>query len=273
MAPRYRLPGDVLEVAAVLEPGAGRRDVVGGALALRLEQDRQLDVVLAVPGLEGLEELEPVAVRVDHDLDARSVGGGGLERLLARVEARVGERLADGRVEAHLLAGVVGERVGAGVEVERARQRQRDDRVRAGDEAERVGVAVVALREVAVVAVHDRVQLRRVEVGAVPLPDAGTAGVGEHGAADGLEVGEEPVALDGGARLLGAGRDQELRLGAQPLGRRLAGDRRGAGDVLVGAVGARADQRRGDLQGPALGACRVADGRRAGGPGQASGAR
>ena len=41
--------GDVLEVAAVLEPRAGRRDVVGGALALRLQQDRQLDVVLAVP--------------------------------------------------------------------------------------------------------------------------------------------------------------------------------------------------------------------------------
>ena len=196
--------GDVLEVAAVLEPRAGRRDVVGGALALGLEQDRQLDVVLAVPRLEGVEQLEAVALGWTTTSTPEPSAGGGLEGLLAGVEAGVGEGLADGRVEAHLLAGVVGERVGARVEVERAGQRQGDDRVGAGDEAQRVGVAVVALREVAVVAVDDRVQLRRVEVGAVPLADARAAGVGEHRAADGLEVGEQAVALDGGADLLGA---------------------------------------------------------------------
>ena len=257
-----------------LSHGPGGRDVVGGALALGLEQDRAAR----------RSPCRPTARRPRGAGAGRSRGGPRPRRRSRRRAAAwnvsspgskpgVGERLADGRVEAHLLAGVVGERVGAGVEVERAGQRQRDDGVGAGDEAQRVGVAVVALREVAVVAVDDRVQLRRVEVGAVPLPDAGPAGVGEHRAADRLEVGEEPVALDGGARLLGAGRDEELRLGAQALGRRLAGDRRGAGDVLVGAVGARADQRRGDVERPALGAGGVADVARAGGRGRGSGGR
>ena len=135
----------------------------------------------------------------------------------------------------------------------------RDDGVGARDEAQGVGVAVVPLREVAVVAVDDRVRLRGVEVGAVPLADARAAGVGQHRAADRLEVGEEAVALDGGARLLGAGRDQELRLHPQPLGRGLPGDRGRTGDVLVGAVRARADGRRGDVERPALGAGRIAD--------------
>ena len=53
---------------------------------------------------------------------------------------------------------------------------------------------------------------------------------------------QEAVALDGGPDLLGARRDEQLRPRLEPLGGRLAGDRRGAGDVLVGRVGARAHQ-------------------------------
>ena len=222
-------------------------------LPLALSRIGQPLVVLAVPRREGLEQLQALAGGVDHHLDAAAVDGRHLERLLAGVEAALGEGLAHGRVEPHLLARVVGERIGAGVEVERARERQREHRVGARDEAQRVGVAVVPLREVAVVAVHDRVRLRRVEVLAVPLADARAAGVGQHGAADGLEVGEQAVPLDGGAGLLGARRDEELRLGPQALGGGLAGDRRGPGDVLVRAVRARADERGGDLQRPALG--------------------
>ena len=44
-----QVAADVLEVAAVLEPLAGGRDVVGRALALGLHQDRQVEVVVAVP--------------------------------------------------------------------------------------------------------------------------------------------------------------------------------------------------------------------------------
>ena len=79
-------------------------------------------------------------------------------------------------------------------------------------------------------------------LGPVPLADARPTGVGQHGGADGLEVGEQSVALDGGPDLLGAGRDEERGLGPQPVGRGLPGDGGGPGHVLVGRVGARADQ-------------------------------
>mmetsp|Transcript_27704 Transcript_27704/g.65797 ORF Transcript_27704/g.65797 Transcript_27704/m.65797 type:complete len:230 (+) Transcript_27704:345-1034(+) len=51
--------GDVVEVSAVLEPGARHGDVVGGALALGLDQhERIVDGVSEL--LEGLQELEAV---------------------------------------------------------------------------------------------------------------------------------------------------------------------------------------------------------------------
>ena len=226
-----------------LQPLAGRRDVVGGALALGLHEHRQLDVVVAVPRRERLEQLEPLASRARRRPRRRAPSSGG-----ARKPDSPGSKPAAGRSSPtggsrrDALARVVGDRVGERVELERAGEGVGDDHVGRRDERLGVGVAVVALREVAVVAVDDRVDLRRVEVGALPLADARAAGVGEHLAADRLEVGEEPVALDRGPHLLGAGRDEQLRLGPEALGRRLPGDRRGAGDVLVGRVRARADE-------------------------------
>src|SRR4051812_48723220 len=88
--------GDVLEVAAEAQPLAGGRDVVGGALALGLHQHGQLDVVLAVPRRERLEQLQALAVRVDDDLHARSVFRRSDETLGAGLEATCGQRLAAG---------------------------------------------------------------------------------------------------------------------------------------------------------------------------------
>src|SRR3546814_19765759 len=89
-----------------------------------------------------------------------------------------------------------GEGVGAGVEVERAGERQSDHGVGTRDEGPGVGVAVVALREVPVVAVDDRVELRGDEVGAPPLAGEGTAGVGENVDVEGLAVGARHVARE-----------------------------------------------------------------------------
>ena len=58
-----------------------------------------------------------------------------------------------------------------------------------------------------------------------------------------VEIVEEAVAFDGGANLLRARRDEQRRLGAEPSARRPASDRRRLGDVLVGRVGARSDER------------------------------
>src|SRR5205814_8615486 len=59
---------DVIEVPTEAEPRPGGRDVVRRALALRLEQDGRVQVVVAVPRREGLDELEPLTVRVHLDL-------------------------------------------------------------------------------------------------------------------------------------------------------------------------------------------------------------
>ncbi len=67
---------DVLEVAPVLQPRAGHRDVVGGALARRLHQDGQIEEVLAVPRRERLEQLQSIGRGRDHDLDALRSSGG-----------------------------------------------------------------------------------------------------------------------------------------------------------------------------------------------------
>jgi len=41
---------DPVQVTAISEPGTGRRNVIGGALALDLDQQRQLFEILSIPG-------------------------------------------------------------------------------------------------------------------------------------------------------------------------------------------------------------------------------
>ena len=116
----------------------------------------------------------------------------------------------------------------------------------------RGGVAVVALREVPVVTGDDGIRDAVLHVLAVPLSDAWAAGVSQHPGAEGLEVGQQPVAFDGGPDLFGTGGDQQGRLGGQPLSYGVPGDAGCPGDVLVGRVGARADQACADGHRPAL---------------------
>ena len=90
------------------------------------------------------------------------------------------------------------------------------------------------------------------DVAALPLADAGSAGVGQHGRAGLLERGQLSVALGRRADLLGAGCDQQRRAQFQPRFRGLARDIGRAADVLVGRVGAGADQGVGHLGGVGL---------------------
>jgi len=53
--------GDVVQVTSVLQPGACHGDVVSGALALGLDQHHGV-CDLAANGLEGLQNLQPLAV-------------------------------------------------------------------------------------------------------------------------------------------------------------------------------------------------------------------
>jgi hypothetical protein len=65
-------------VTAVLEPGTGHGDVVGGGLAVGLEQDGEVERILAVPGVEGVKELETVGSGRDLDVDGAAVRRRGL---------------------------------------------------------------------------------------------------------------------------------------------------------------------------------------------------
>ena len=255
-----QVAADVLEMAAVGEPFARRRDVVGGALALGLHQDRQVVVVVAVPRRERLQQLQALAGRRHLDQHGGSVGRRRGEGVLTGVVALVGQDLTDRCFEQHLGAVGCGDGVGGRIEIEATGQRQGHDGVGRGDEAERVGRAVVALREVAVERVDDRVGHAVGRRRSIPLADARPARVGQHGGADGLEIGEQAIALDRRPRLFGAGGDQQIGLHLQAPRRCLAGDRCGAGDVFVRAVGATADQRRGDLERPVVGPGLGADG-------------
>jgi hypothetical protein len=95
---------DVVQVTTVLQPGTGHGDVVGGGLTLGLDEDGQVGGVLAVPGIERLEELETVGGGRDGDIDLRAVLRRVLVGVLAWIVAVGGETLASGLLELELLA-------------------------------------------------------------------------------------------------------------------------------------------------------------------------
>lgn len=152
----------------VLKPGSTGGDVVGGALALGLDEDGGVNNVLAVPGGEAvavskgndkkseksnsrLEDLKTVRGGGDLDLNLGAVGRRGLESLLSLVVALNGELLALGSLELELLAVGTLDGVGEGVEGERTTEDHGGDHVGGGDEGVGSGVGVVASGEVTVV--------------------------------------------------------------------------------------------------------------------------
>lgn len=91
------------------------------------------------------------------------------------------------------------------------------------------------------------------DISSVPLTDTRTAGVGQNHTAELLEGLELTITLDGGANLLGTGSDSEESLGLDAVVESVLGDGGGTAHVLVGGVGARADQTDLELLRPAVG--------------------
>lgn len=58
--------------------GSYSRDVVGGGLALSLDQDGKVEGVLLVPCVERLKELETVGGGGDSNVDGGALSGGSL---------------------------------------------------------------------------------------------------------------------------------------------------------------------------------------------------
>ena len=142
---------DVVQVSTVLEPGASHGDVVRSRLALGLDQDGHILGILAIPCVERRQNLETVRAGRDLNVHGGAVGRGGLVSILTRVEALAREGITGGRGKLELLAVLVLERVGKGVEVESTSNRQGNDKVRRRYEGVGSRVAVVASGEVTVV--------------------------------------------------------------------------------------------------------------------------
>ena len=78
-------------MTSVLEPRPGSRDMVGGALALDLDEDPHVSQILSNPLVEGREQLESVGARGDVHRDPRPVSGRSLVGVLAGVESPGGQ--------------------------------------------------------------------------------------------------------------------------------------------------------------------------------------
>ena len=250
-----RVGADVGQVALVLEPGTGGRNGVGRALASNLDKHAEAGQVGLGERVEGLEQGEALRRGRNGDLD---VGVGGLrqdlEDLLALDEGSLGTLQTLGGGELELLARGGRQRVGDRVESGGAGEGHGGHDLGRGQEVHGVRVAVVTAAEVAVVRRQNGIggSLLHVIL-ALPLADAGTAGVGKDNAASLVESLEGTVTLKSGTNLLTAGGDVEIgsRLETSLLGGlEHALD---AGHVLVGAVGAAANEAGRQLLGPVLG--------------------
>lgn len=244
--------GDVIKMATVLEPGTSHGDVVSGSLALGLDENGNALGILAIPGLERLQNLETVRGGSNLDIDSRAVLGRSLVSVVARIIAGGRKTVASRRLEHELVAILVLELVGQGVEVERASNGEGNDQVGGGDEGVSGRVSVVATSEVTVVGGEDGVGLALLDIGAVPLANARAAGVGKNDAAELLESLKLTITGNSGTNLLGSGGDGEDSLGLDTVIKGVASNGGSTGHVLVRGVGARANKTNLQLLRPAV---------------------
>ena len=142
-------------MSTVLQPGSTSRDVIRCALALNLDQNRQIGGGLSVPRLERREELETFALGVNSNLDGGTVSGRGLESVLSGVVATRGEFVASGVVKLEGLAISAGEGVRERVESEVASESHGGDDFGGSDESVGSRVSIVTASEVTVVRGND----------------------------------------------------------------------------------------------------------------------
>src|SRR5690606_31744413 len=87
-SPYEHVVGDVIEVTSIAEPGASHRDMVGGTLALNPDEQRQVGIILPVPGREGLQFLQTVRLWVDGYLHSSLRRGSQVTGILHLISQR-----------------------------------------------------------------------------------------------------------------------------------------------------------------------------------------
>jgi len=125
------------------------------ALALYLDQNRQILGVFTIPFSKRLEELEAVALGVDDDLDGDTVHRRRLEGVLSWVVSTRRKLKAGRRRKLERRARGGGQRVSEGVEGERTGKGKGGDDIGGSDEGVGGGVGVVTSGKVAVVRGND----------------------------------------------------------------------------------------------------------------------
>jgi hypothetical protein len=120
---------DVVQVPTVLQPRSRHRDVVGGGLALGLDEDRHIQLVLSIPRLEGLQKLETVAGWRDGNGDAGTVRRRCLVRILSRIISFCGEAETGRRREEELVSVLILQLIRQRVEMEAASNGHRHHKI------------------------------------------------------------------------------------------------------------------------------------------------
>lgn len=244
--------GDVVEMATVLEPRTSHRDVVSGGLALALDEDGDIGGILAVPGVEGREDLETVRGRGDLDLDRGSILGRSLVGVTSGIVATLRKTSTGGRLELELRTIGSLKLVGHRVEAEVTSNGHSGDNIRRSDEGVGGRVGIVTSGEVTVVRRDDGVGLTLLDILTIPLTNAGSASVGKDDTSELLKSLELTVTLNGGANLLGTRSNSVDGLGLDTVVQGIASDGGRAGHILIRGVGARADETDLELSGPAV---------------------
>lgn len=96
--------GDVVQMATVLQPRASHRDVIGGRLALSLDENRDVGGILTVPRFKWLKNLESVRGGRHGDLNGGAVLWWGLISVASWVIALGRKTNAAGFLELEFLA-------------------------------------------------------------------------------------------------------------------------------------------------------------------------
>lgn len=240
-----------------------RWDSILTALALNLDENREVGGSLAIPRGEGLQELETVTLGVNGNLDARTVLRRRLEGVLAGVVTLGRELITGGVGEFKCLAVRSSQSVRERVEAEVTSKGHGSDDVGRSDEGVRSRIRIITASEVTVVGSDDGVNLAFLDVLSVPLANARSASVGQDDTTNILKGSNLSVTLNSGAYLFRSGGDSKLALRRQTVGGSLANDGRRAGHILVRRVGARTDERNLEFGGPAILlnlACKLRDG-------------
>ena len=116
--------GDVFQVATELKPWSGGRNVIGGTLALNLDEDAQVLEVAAVPFGKGGQELQTIGLGVNVNCYVRTVRWRMLVGIFTGIKSLSREFITIRRFKQKFLAISTLELLGPGVKVQGASQRE-----------------------------------------------------------------------------------------------------------------------------------------------------